>query len=388
MILENDWNPDPDILSSFYRLAPDLARAESPDEAIQRIMDTIAGWSDLKKTCLLVVDDNDQGWQCLYAYNCLDGEVDQISQFFKELDVSEPGQLVSDRETERSFVCVPLIFGNQITGLLYLERAWQAGVFRDQELATLNIIASQAAVFVENKRLQQAVIDVQDSKAKFLSVVTHELRIPMTSIRGYADLLRQAAVGPVNDMQVNFLNVIRNNVERMSALLTNLSDFSKLEANRLKLDLGYLHLRQVVGKAVEAQRPGIEEREQTLEVEVAADLPQVYADGARVEQLLINLINNASKYTSQGGEIRVVATQEGDRVRIRVIDNGIGISPSDQEMVFSAFFRSETPKVREEQGWGLALAVSKGLVELMNGEMGFESTLGEGSTFWFILPNH
>jgi len=152
-----------------------------------------------------------------------------------------------------------------------------------------------AALVEENEQLRRDMLEVEESKAKFISVVTHELRIPLTSIKGYTDLMRQAAVGPINEMQANFLNVIRNNVERMSALLSNLSDLSKLEVGRLLTKCSFISLRHHVGQAGEVLRPGIEEKEQTLTVEIPPDLKQIYADPAQVEQVVTSLLGNASK---------------------------------------------------------------------------------------------
>jgi two-component system, OmpR family, phosphate regulon sensor histidine kinase PhoR len=115
-------------------------------------------------------------------------------------------------------------------------------------------------------------------------------------------------------------------------------------------------------------------------------LPQVFADPNRLVQILTNLISNASKYSAAGGNIRVLARAGDDNVRIEVVDNGIGISPEDQARIFTQFFRSDDPAVREEQGWGLGLSVARRLVDIMNGDMGFESMLGHGSRFWFTLP--
>lgn len=228
----------------------------------------------------------------------------------------------------------------------------------------------------------------RQARSKFVSVVTHELRVPMTSIKGYADLLRQGAVGPLNDMQLNFVNVIRNNLDRMSTLVSDLSDISRIESGRLKLDSAFISVDGCIEAALGALRPKLEEKGLALDTAIAPDLPRVFTDPNRLLQILNYLLSNAYKYTPRGGQIRVAAQVDegGDFVRLEVSDTGIGISPQDQASLFTQFFRSEAPAVREEPGWGLSLNIAKNLVEAMGGAIGFTSSLGAGSTFWFTIP--
>jgi signal transduction histidine kinase len=234
--------------------------------------------------------------------------------------------------------------------------------------------------------LAEQIQEAQQAKHKFTSHVTHELRLPLTSIRGYTDLLRQGITGPMTEQQLNFLNVIKNNVERMSALISDLSDVNYLESGRMKLNQKLIFLDEYVEEALNSFKCKLAEKEQTLEVNIPEQSRPVYADPNRLMQIVSTLVSNAHKYTPQGGKITLRALEASDKVRVEISDSGIGISPADQEQIFTQFFRSEHEGVREHPGWGLALHLAKKLVEAMGGEMGFESTLNQGSTFWFTLP--
>jgi len=278
---------------------------------------------------------------------------------------------------------VPILYNLKPVGILVVERP-ESFTATAQEF--LERLAGRAASAIQNARLYTAVQDANQAKTKFVSVVTHELRIPMTSIKGYTDLLKGGMVGPLTDMQSNFLDVIRNNVERMSVLVADLSDISHIETGKMKLTLASVDLGENVTQVLQTLRPRIDEKQQVLTVNLPEKLPAVNADPNRLAQVLTNLVNNASKYTDPEGKIDVCVLLEGDFIRVEVSDTGIGISAEDQKRLFTQFFRSDDPMVREQQGWGLGLNLTQRLVELMGGHIGIKSEYRKGSQFWFTVP--
>jgi signal transduction histidine kinase len=224
------------------------------------------------------------------------------------------------------------------------------------------------------------------ARAQFISVVSHELRLPMTSIKGYTDLILQGTVGEINPRQREFLEIVRSSVDRMDDLVSDLLDISRIETGRIKLDPAPISLAAQMEQVLKDLRPGILEKRLEILVDLPAELPRVYADPVRVNQVLENLIENARKFTREGGSIRFASMKADGFVRTEVRDTGIGISPEDQARLFEPFFRSEAAAVREQSGWGLGLNVARNLVRLMGGEIGVESELGSGSVFWFTLP--
>jgi len=244
----------------------------------------------------------------------------------------------------------------------------------------------ERSVLTEGETLNRQVDEARSAKNKFVSVVTHELRLPLTSIKGYTDLMRGGMVGPVTDQQKNFLNVIRNNVERMTALISDLSDISHLETGRMKLADKPTAVRMAVDEALSPWQPKFDEKGITVVVDIPSELPVLQTDTGRLVQVLGYLLSNALKYTPSGGKVTLRGVQEGRMVRLEVVDTGIGISAEDQKKLFQPFFRSEDEAVREYPGWGLALHLSKSLIEALRGQMGFVSALKAGSTFWLALP--
>lgn len=286
-------------------------------------------------------------------------------------------------------VAVPIRREGRAVALILLEADGRTA-FGAEEVAFLERLADHAAIAIENARLYDAVIAATEAKSTFVSVVSHELRIPMTSIKGYTDMLVAGAVGPINDMQREFLNTIRRNVQRMNVLVSDLSDINRIESGRLRLELGAVDLGEAVEDALLGLQAQFESKSQAVHVVLPDDLPAVHADRSRVVQVTTNLLSNASKYSPEGRPVRVeaeVIEEEGrPLVRLAVVDRGIGISPEDQAGLFTQFFRSEDPDVREETGWGLGLSIVKMMVEAQGGKVSAQSTYGAGSTFAFTLP--
>jgi signal transduction histidine kinase len=294
-------------------------------------------------------------------------------------------QTITSADGRYKYLVAPLRQAGETIGGIIISTA-NGGPLDDSALQYLGRLAGRATAAIENARLYQEVQQANESKSQFVALVTHELRIPLTSIKGYTDLIRQGAVGEVNEQQVSFLDVIRNNVERMAALISDLSDISRIERGKIKLELEAIYLQPYIEETLSGLQHRLDEKSQSLDINAPTALPKIYADPTRLVQVLTNLVSNAWKYTLEGGHICINAQQADSFLRVEVVDNGIGISEEDQAKLFTQFFRSDSPAVREQTGWGLGLNVTKKLVEVMGGEIGSHSVLGEGSTFWFTVP--
>ncbi|HEC23887.1 MAG TPA: GAF domain-containing protein, partial [Chloroflexi bacterium] len=225
-------------------------------------------------------------------------------------------------------------------------------------------------------------------KTEFVSNVSHELRTPMTSIKGYADLLLLGAAGEVTPEQRRFLDIIKSNADRLSLLVNDLLDISRIEQGRVELDLHDVDLRELIDDVLAAIRGRQENEGRHLEfiADVPEDLPSIQADYDRVTQIITNLVSNAYQYTPDGGSVTVRVQPEDEGVQIDVIDTGIGIPEEDQRRIFDRFFRGEHPLVMQAAGTGLGLSIVQHLVEMHGGRVWFESEEGKGTTFSVWLP--
>lgn len=294
----------------------------------------------------------------------------------------------------RSQAVLALQSEERVIGILLLESA-QTERIPEDVLAFLARLADHASIAISNAQLYTAVQAANIAKSEFVSFVSHELKNPMTSVKGFTELLASGVVGPINEAQANFLNTIRSNVDRMNTLVSDLNDVSKIEANRLRLDFRAFPLADAVEEVARSTKRQLDDKEQTLVLQPLSELPNLWADRTRVVQVLVNLVSNANKYTDRGGTVTLGAEacenqwnpQGAPRVvHIWVQDNGIGINEADQKKIFTKFFRSDDPKTREATGTGLGLNITKSLVEMQGGTIWFESEFRKGTIFHFTVP--
>ncbi len=224
------------------------------------------------------------------------------------------------------------------------------------------------------------------SKSEFVSVVSHELKLPMTSIKGYSDLMLAGATGQLNENQTSFLTTIRNNVNRMATLVSDLADISRIESGNLRLEPRSVPVWDVIDEVVTLTKNQVTQKNQTVTVDIPTELPKAWCDRNRLAQILTNIVSNAIKYTQEGGAITVQAVRKNGMIQIKVQDNGHGMTPEDQAKLFSKFFRSADDKIREAPGTGLGLSITKNLIELQGGKVWFESEFRKGTSFYFTVP--
>ncbi len=254
------------------------------------------------------------------------------------------------------------------------------------ELNRLLLDASRRGEGETAETLRQQIDELIQTNAAFVSVMVHEIRVPMTSIKGYSDMLAKNVVGELNEMQTQFVETIRSNVERMEHLVSDISDISKIRSGRLRLEAKMDTYKNIAMKVEKNTADLAAEHNQTLTFDTPQGLPLLNLDGERLAQALTKLVQNALRYTPAGGTITVRAEDVDGNLKVAVIDNGVGMTEDEQTHVGELFWRADNEHVRSFKGHGLGLPIAIGLVELLGGDFFFESEAGKGSTFGFVVP--
>jgi len=267
----------------------------------------------------------------------------------------------------------------------------------------------------KHKQAEEAIRETDRMKSEFISVVGHELRTPLTSMRNAVDMVLGETAGPINENQRRFLAMAERNIDRLTGIINELLDISKIESGKIRIEFKPFGLGALLDTVMAFLTSKTKEKSISIHKEIPSDLPLAYGDSDKMEQIFINLLDNAIKFTPEGGEIYVTAklvrsenllggTREkpkevwseelgaqspeldGDFMEISVADTGIGIPPDELEKIFDRFYQVEKSPAKEIKGTGLGLAITKGLIEAHGGEIWAQSKVGKGTKFSFTLP--
>ncbi len=257
---------------------------------------------------------------------------------------------------------------------------------QDEVLAIVRDITErkQAEILrLENEQLAYA----SKAKSEFLATVSHELRTPLTSIIGFSLLLKEKKHGELNEKQESYVENILIGSSHLLHLISDILDTTKIEAGKLELTIVKIPVPEVLNETINLIKENAETHNVILKSEIDPQLDVIEGDQQRLKQILLNLLNNAVKFSKkEGGTVTLTAKKEGDMAQFSVSDSGIGIREDDMGKLFNMFQQVDTGNTRQYGGTGLGLAISKQLVELHGGRIIVESEYGKGSTFTFLLP--
>lgn len=311
----------------------------------------------------------------------------------------------------RNFVVTPILAQDKMTGIICAGNPGDAFAVTQGDTELISILADQIGQAVENarlfeqayraqqaleakvqertKQLSLALSDVQAisrNKSEFISAVSHELRTPLTSIKGYAALLSAGTIGEIPSKVKERLDKINKQSDNLVSLINDLLDISRIESGKTEMKLTPHPMAPIVENVHDLLTPQMKDKNIRFINKVPVNCPNVPVDLNQIERVFINLINNAIKFTHNGGTITINAMVEPDKVTFTIADTGIGISDENIKQLFNEFYRIENEINQNVKGTGLGLALCKKIIEAHGGRIWVESKINHGSTFHFTLP--
>ena len=316
------------------------------------------------------------------------------------------------QQQPQSLLCLPLIDRGNLTGVVYLHNRSTSNLFTPDRLQVLNLLCTQAAISLKNAQLfaerKQAEAQLQATNAElvranrlkdeFLATMSHELRTPLNAILGMTEGLQEGVFGTITERQLKSLGTIERSGNHLLVLINDILDVAKIEAGQLKLDCTSIAVAPLCNSSLTFIQSQALSKQITLETKLPANLPQLWIEERRIQQVLINLLSNAVKFTPAGGKITLVVMSPQDLnsdasdailpnyLRIAVIDTGIGIAAEHLQQVFQPFIQVDSRLNRKYEGTGLGLVLVKRIVELHGGSVRLTSQEGVGSCFSIDLP--
>lgn len=239
---------------------------------------------------------------------------------------------------------------------------------------------------IERKKVERKLKEAIEAKSQFMSMVSHELRVPLASIKESIAIVLDGLVGKITNEQRDCLDIAKRNIDRLNRLICDLLDFQKLEAGRMNFEMRDNNANEIAKEVYDTMLSSAKGKGINLVLELDGGLPRASFDRDKINQVLSNLVNNAIKFTKEG-RITIATSKREDTIQVSVSDTGCGIKKEDLPRLFHEFEQLETVGIEKTRGTGLGLAISKEIIARHNGEIWAESELGKGTTFFFTLPN-
>lgn len=400
-----------DEMTTMQRIDKDLHSSRSLSEALQTALNAALTYTKVETGSIMLVDayyhEVDDIWQKqpdekefiqrpaieINDFPWFSDELDEPYEvIFKDPDALSE-KLGLEKKYQAHFIITSKLEDDLYSLLiLHLENA---NAFDEQDVDFLLGLNNHALIAIRNTILIDNLNNAVNAKNEFISFISHELKNPLTAIKGHADVLAKGIVGEINAEQEDFLKTISHNVRRMSTFITDLSDQAQIESKSLRFVFDTADVADLVNEVLQSYGQQIKAKSLEINQVLPADLPQAWCDRQRMIQVLSNLVSNAIKYTPDNGKITIAAEHTfndwdpkgaAEVIHISVQDTGYGIDYEDQPHLFTKFFRGTNEQILKISGTGLGLRISKSLTEMMGGTMWFESVPGEGSTFHFTVP--
>lgn len=239
--------------------------------------------------------------------------------------------------------------------------------------------------FIITKSFER-LAQVAQMRADFVSIVSHQLRAPLSNLRWATEALLQDKLSKNQANKDEYLEILKENSIRMTALLSDLLIIARIEEGRLPLKKESFSLPEIVKETIKNFRAFARARNVKIYLESPENLAPVLADAYQIKQVIENLLDNAIRYVKEGGEVKIMLFQQPEKILFQIKDTGMGIPQSEQKYIFKKFFRARNAKRHQAHGSGLGLFIAKAIIERAGGKIGFESKEGKGSTFYFTLP--
>jgi signal transduction histidine kinase/putative methionine-R-sulfoxide reductase with GAF domain len=344
------------------------------------------------------------GAEAVYSKVKVDDQDSPVSQIFREgenfitpdasIDPQIRNQVLRLIDI-RSLIMVVLKTENRNFGILRIGKH-QPNYYTKDYLALAELIAQQASIIIDNARLYDAVCETKNEleklnkiKNEFISVVSHELKTPISAIKGFMNLVLNKSSGDLNDQQEKFLGIADKSIDRLMTLVAELVDISQIESGKIKVDIKALNAADIIKDVVNriSTSPRIYGKNVDISLKLPEKLPFVLADNKYLYQVFENLLVNSINFTPDKGKITIFAEDRDEFVLFGVRDNGVGIAEKDKKKVFEKFYRVDSRINRTIMGAGLGLSIVKSIIELLGGEIWVDAESSGGSIFQFVIPS-